>query len=322
LRRAAFALALLASASELAAQNSGRPALAAGRLDGRIELDGRLEEPDWARAPAIANLTTIEPREGEAPVGGTVVRVLAGPSEIVIGILCRDPVPNGIVSYSKARDAELRSEDHVKLIFDTFRDERSGYVFAVNAGGARYDALIARQGEGEAPEWDAAWEAATSRGADGWSVEIRIPIQSLSFERGSREWGFNVERRLQRVLETSRWASPRRDAKISQASRAGLLTNLPEFSYGVGLTVRPGVSGGVEREAAGSPTEGTFEPSLDASQRLGSHALASLTVNTDFAETEVDTRRTNLTRFSLFFPEKRTFFLEGSDIFSFGIGLT
>ncbi len=146
---------------------------------------------------------------------------------------------------------------------------------------ARYDALLANQGEGEAKEWDTAWEAATARRPWGWSVEIRIPIQSLSFRKGLHQWGFNVQRRVQRLLETSRWASPMRAA-----------------------------------------TDGTFDPSLDVTQRLGPSALASLTANTDFAETEVDTRRTNLTRFSVFFPEKRTFFLEGSDIFAFGLGLT
>ena len=118
-----------------------------------------------------------------------------------------------------------------------------------------------------------------------------------------------------------RWASPARQYQVTQTSRAGLLTGLPEFDLGVGLTIRPAVTTGGGVPAPRRIVDGEFQPSLDVTQRLGANVLASLTANTDFAETEVDTRRTNLTRFPLFFPEKRTFFLEGDDIFAFGLGL-
>ncbi len=302
-------------------QETHRPALRVGSLPSDLQLDGVLDEDAWTAADAIGSLTMIDPVEGGPLTGHTTVRVLASAREIIIGVICRDPDPAGIVSYSKARDSELRGEDYIKIIFDTFLDERSGYIFAVNPSGARYDALVARQGEGENSNWDAVWEAATANGADGWSVEIRIPVQSLSFDPTLREWGFNVERRLERLQEVSRWSSPRRDAKISQTSRAGRLTGLPSFSIGVGLTVRPAVVGGGGKPGIDEDVSGTFEPSLDVQQRIGANVIALGTVNTDFGETEVDTRRTNLTRFSLVFPEKRTFFLEGSDIFDFGIGL-
>lgn len=312
----------LGAAASSQAQETVPPTIHVGVLNGDLRLDGVLDEPAWAGAETIQNLVTIEPAEGGAPVGRTTVRVLAGAGTIVVGIECFDPDVTGIVSYSKARDADLGSEDHVRLVFDTFLDGRSGYIFAVSAGGARYDALVANQGEGEAREWDTAWEAATARTPAGWSVEIRIPIQSLAFGSGLTEWGFNVQRRLQRLLETSRWASPRRDAKISSPARAGRLTGLPDFSLGLGLTVRPTLVSGVEKLTPADARSGRLEPSVDVTQRLGPNALLSATVNTDFAETEVDARRTNLTRFSLFFPEKRTFFLENSDIFAFGIGLS
>jgi hypothetical protein len=304
------------------AQEAQRPALRTGSLPSDLHLDGVLDEDAWTTAEAIGSLTMIDPVEGGPLTGHTTVRVLAGATEIIVGVICRDPDPAGIVSYSKARDSQLRGEDHVKIILDTFLDERSGYIFAINPSGARYDALVARQGEGENSNWDAVWEAAAANGADGWSLEVRIPVQSLSFDPTLREWGFNVERRLERLQEVSRWSSPRRDAKISQTSRAGRLTGLPDFSVGVGLTVRPAVVGGGGKPGIEEEVSGTFEPSLDVQQRIGANVIASGTVNTDFGETEVDTRRTNLTRFSLFFPEKRTFFLEGSDIFDFGIGLT
>ena len=321
-RAVALVVALLVAGPSAMAQTAQRPVLRAASLNGDLHLDGVLDEPAWAIADSIPNLTAIEPIEGTAPQGRTVVRILAGAHTLVLGIECYDPDPTGITSYSKARDADLNNEDHVKLVFDTFQDGRSGYIFAVNPSGARYDALVANQGEGEAREWDTAWEAATARRPWGWSVEIRIPILSLSFGNGLHQWGFNIQRHLQRLLETSRWASPRRDAKIAHPARAGLLGDLPDFELGIGLTVRPSAAGGLQKPSELAATDGTLDPSLDVTQRIGPNALASLTVNTDFAETEVDTRRTNLTRFSLFFPEKRTFFLEGSDIFAFGLGLT
>ncbi len=314
-------MALGPSAHPAAAQDGARPTLRVGSVAGPIALDGRLDEPSWAAADSIPLLTMIEPIEGGNLVGRTTVRVLADAHALIIGIECHDPEASGIVSFSKARDSELENEDHVKLILDTFLDGRSGYVLAVNPSGARYDALIADYGEGENSAWDAVWDAGTARRADGWSVEIRIPIRSLSFRSGLSEWGFNVERRLERLQEVSRWASPVRDAKVTQPSRAGRLQDLPPFSLGLGLTVRPAVVGGFEKPAFGVESQMTGEPSLDVFQQLGPDAVASLTVNTDFAETEVDTRQTNLTRFPLFFPEKRTFFLEGADIFDFGIGL-
>ena len=209
----------------------------------------------------------------------------------------------------------------MRIVLGPFVDGRSGYVFAVNPSGARFDALIDPGGDDEVDDWDAIWEAATTRGPDGWSVEIRIPIQSLSFKQGERAWDFNVERRVQRRLETVRWASPQRQFEVTQTSRAGRLTELPEFALGRGLSVRPAVTAGGGMPAPDASLEGKFHPSLDVTKRIGSNLLTSLTINTDFAETEVDTRRTNLTRFPVFFPEKRTFFLEGTDLFSFGLGL-
>jgi Domain of unknown function (DUF5916) len=297
-----------------------RPVLRIGRLGERSRLDGRLDEPEWAAADSIASLTEVEPREGGMPAGRTVVRVLADGANLVFGIRADDPAPDRITSFARVRDADLTSEDHIKLVLDTYLDGRSGYVFAVNPNGARYDALVINQGDGENSNWDAIWEAATVRTAEGWSAEIRIPARSLLFRRGLESWAFNVQRRIQRLQETDRWAAPGRDVKIGYTSRAGLLTGVPAFDLGAGLSIRPAVTGGVGIGSPGAPWIGSGDASLDAGQRVGANSLVSLTVNTDFAETEVDTRRTNLTRFPLFFPEKRTFFLQGSDIFDFGLG--
>jgi hypothetical protein len=138
--------------------------------------------------------------------------------------------------------------------------------------------------------------------------------------KNSNNGDLTVERRVQRLLETSRWANVTRDQWFTQTSRAGLLNGLPEFSYGLGLNVRPSLVTRLTKNGENNPTNTEFQPSLDITQRIGANVTGSLTFNTDFAETEVDTRQTNLTRFPLFFPERRTFFLEGSDIFEFGLG--
>jgi len=287
---------------------------------GTITLDGRLDEPEWASADSIADLVTIEPEEGGTPAGQTTVKVIVNSSELIFGVFCRDANPAGIVAFAKTRDFDLNLDDHILIVLDPFQDGRSGYVFAVNPNGARFDGLVAEHGEEVNTDWDAIWEAATARDANGWSVEIRIPIRSLSFKQGLTGWGFNVQRRVQRLLETSRWAGANRDYEIYQTSHAGLLTDLPPFNLGVGLSIRPGLVGNANKPDPDADRVYNAEGSLDATQRLGPNLVASLTVNTDFAETEVDTRQTNLTRFDLLFPEKRTFFLEGADIFEFGVG--
>ena len=286
-----------------------------------IRLDGRLDEPAWARADSV-ELVQVEPHEGAAPAGRSVVRVLATADAIVIGIRADDPDAGRLVSFSRQRDASLSSEDHVKILLDSYGDGRSGYVFAVNPDGARYDALVTDQGQSENADWDAVWEAATDRTPSGWSVEILIPVKSVMFRQGLTAWGFNVQRRVQRLQETDRWAGAVQDALVTRVGRAGLLTDLPAFDVGLGLTVRPSMSAGGGVPAPGASWSESGRASLDASQRMGANTLASLTINTDFAETEVDTRQSNLTRFPLFFPEKRTFFLQGADIFDFGLGLT
>lgn len=297
------------------------PSLRVSLANAVVHVDGRLDEAAWQSADSIPDLFQVEPVERATPSGRTVVRVLVSADALIVGVRAEYAPGTPIVAFARERDANLESEDHIGFVLDTFRDGRSGYVFVINANGARYDALVSRQGEDENSNWDTAWEAATTRIAGGWSAEIRIPIKSLLFKPGLTSWGFNIQRRIQWRQETARWASPSKDIEAIQTSRAGLLTDLPTFNIGAGTSLRPAITtGGGRADPAARFTERT-RASLDATQRMGTNTLGSLTVNTDFAETEVDTRRVNLTRFPLFFPEKRTFFLEGADIFEFGAGL-
>jgi len=298
-----------------------KPILQVSELTPEFRFDGIFNLDEWnAGTDSIGDLITIDPEEGGVPEAPTVIKIFANPDYVLIAIRCYDLFPNEIVTFSKARDSNLEEEDHVLLVFDTFLDGRSGYVFAVNPSGARIDGLVIEQGEDVNSDWDEIWEAKTSIDNNGWYAEFRIPIKSLSFGKDLTEWGFNVQRRVQRLQETSRWSGAKRDHEIYQTSRAGLLTNLPAFDHGVGLSIRPSLVG---RSTTFSPdeTEYELEPSLDITQRIGPNILTSLTINTDFAETEVDVRQINLTRFPLFFPERRTFFLRGLDIFEFGLGL-
>ncbi len=297
------------------------PELRAGTLEATHHVDGRLDEPAWASAAVVDHFTQADPREGEPASARTVVRVLAGPKALVIGIECEQPTGVGIVSFNVRRDAGLTQEDHVRIVLGPFMDGRSGYVFALNPSGARYDGIINPGGENDNAEWDGIWDAATVRRDQGWSAEVWIPFLTLTFKPGLDTWHFNVQRRIQGLLETDRWASAGRQYQVTQTSRAGVLTNLPAIDLGRGVSVRPALTTGGGVPAPSAEFAGEFQPSLDVTQRLGANLLASATVNTDFAETEVDTRRTNLTRFPLVFPEKRTFFLEGDDIFAFGLGL-
>jgi hypothetical protein len=267
-------------------------------------------------------MCSLRPIRAKAPgIRRTTVRVLAGPRAIVVGIECEQPAETSVVSFSVRRDAALNQEDHVRIVIGPFMDGRSGYVFAVNPSGARYDSIVNPGGESDTSEWDGIWDARTTGGEGGWTAEIWIPFLTLSFNPDLRTWHFNVQRRIQALLETDRWASAARQYQVTQTSRAGLLTDLPAIDLGRGLSIRPAGRAGAGIPAPDTDVEGDFRASLDVTQRLGANVLASATVNTDFAETEVDTRRTNLTRFPLFFPEKRTFFLEGDDIFAFGLGL-
>jgi len=284
-------------------------------------LDGVLNDPIWNKAVPIGPFHMVEPEENATPTEKTEVRVAATKDALYFGIQCSDSSPDLITSFTMKRDAQLRGEDHIKIVLDTFHNGRTGYIFAVNPSGARYDALISSEGEGENFDWDGIWEAVVRRNKNGWSAEIYIPIKTIRFRTGLDYWGFNVERRIQRNQETDRWASPIQNYKITHISQGGVLTGLPTFNQGLGLTIRPFAQASRTHNTGESSVALGLSPGLDILKNFGGNVTGLVSVNTDFAETEVDTRRINLTRFPLFFPEKRTFFLEGSDIFDFGLGM-
>jgi len=302
-------LASPAAARQPDRARSDTPIARAQRTTGTIHIDGRLDEPDWAQAPAIGPLTQREPVEGRDATEPTDVRILFDEQAIYVGIACAESHPGGIVSTQLTRDANLDVDDLVTVVLDPFFDHRNGFFFQVNPAGARSDGQISNNAQRLTREWDGIWDAAVTRTADGWTAELSIPFKTLRFRPDQTVWGLNVERQIKHLFETDRWAAARVTSWIGNLADAGQLIGLEGARQGHGLDVRPYVSGG--RDAG----DGQFTGGLDVFKNLTPNLNASITANTDFAETEADIRQVNLTRFPLFFPEKRTFFLEGAGVF-------
>jgi hypothetical protein len=302
-------LASPAAARQPDRARSDTPIARAQRTTGTIHIDGRLDEPDWAQAPAIGPLTQREPVEGRDATEPTDVRILFDEQAIYVGIVCAESHPGGIVSTQLTRDANLDVDDLVTVVLDPFFDHRNGFFFQVNPAGARSDGQISNNAQSLTREWDGIWDAAVTRTADGWTAELSIPFKTLRFRPDQTVWGLNVERQIKHLFETDRWAAARVTSWIGNLADAGQLIGLEGARQGHGLDVRPYVSGG--RDAG----DGQFTGGLDVFKNLTPNLNASITANTDFAETEADIRQVNLTRFPLFFPEKRTFFLEGAGVF-------
>lgn len=299
------------------ARAADRPLLVAATSTEPIVLDGVVDEPAWSGAASV-QLTQASPRPGEESPYATSVRVIAAADRLWVGIDCRDPDPARIAVHTRVRDREMEGDDRVSVALDTFGAGPTGYLFEINAAGNRRDALISGP-EGISAEWDGVWQAAVARGPGGWSVEIEIPARSLQFRRGLASWGMNVARWVPRERLELLWSSPTLDSAVIDLSRSGELTGVAELEQGLGLSFVPyALARGVDDRTSRT---GEAEAGGELYYNLTPQLLGVLTVNTDFAETEVDDLIANLTRFPLFLAEKRGFFLEGANLFDFGIGL-
>jgi hypothetical protein len=294
---------------------SARPSLTVRRTESAPVIDGNLDDAAWETAEASDAFLQVVPREGEPPSERTEIRALCDRDHLYLAIRCFDREPGAILATKMKRDADLDTDDRVLIVLDTFEDDRNGYLFAMNPAGAKLDALIVSNGEDLNEAWDAIWEGRSAIDAAGWSLELAIPFKSLAFRPGLASWGFNVQRVIKRRLENVRWASPRRNIRVQQVSEAGTLDGLEEIQQGIGLDVVPFFA--LRWEDDGDDRHLLGKPGFDAFYRLTSGLGAALTFHTDFADTEVDQRRVNLTRFPLFFPEKRDFFLQDAGIFQF-----
>jgi len=283
-------------------------------------IDGDLSDLAWQYASPAFHLTQQDPVAGANATEKTDVMVVYNNENIYFGIYCHDSSPDKIVIRTMQRDGPLDEDDEVRILIDTFHDRRNGYVFEVNPAGARRDGLA--KGEHTDHSWDGIWYAKARKVNDGWIAEIRIPSRTISFKPGLNVWGLNIERRIKRKLEKDRWSGTSADAEFANPAEAGLLIGLGELVQGRGLSLKPYMSIKSDWDKDRYPDRNnSHDEGLDVYKSITSNLNAVLTYNTDFAETEVDARQINLTRFPLFFPEKRSFFLEGSGIFDFGVGM-
>jgi len=322
----------------------GRAAeVAAVRVNKGPKIDGVLSDPAWQSAVPFQDFRMVEPDPGQTPTEKTVLMVVYDGANLYIGVHCFDSAPGRIAANSMAHDAaggsggnhygyghggpSGSSDDLVRVLIDPFQDKRNAYIFYVNPLGARSEGLA--YGGSASLNWDGIWEAESRILEDGWSAELRIPFKTISFKPGLTEWGINVERVIPRKLETIRLSGTSRDSIFNNPMEAAPLTGIVDVRQGLGVTFRP--YGLMSTEVLGSEAvEGAPVPrswntptgGFDIYKNFTPNLVGAVSYNMDFAETEVDERRINLTRFPLFFPEKRMFFLEGSETFNFSSSIS
>jgi Domain of unknown function (DUF5916) len=317
---ALFFCALAFAAPALGSQANGPARVVAGRATPPIHVDGVLDEPAWQQAGVIPDLSQQSPHPGGPTPFRTEVRILVDGDTLYLGVTCFDPDPSRIAVHTMQRDGDMTGDDTFAIILDPFGDRTTGYFFQVNAAGARQDGLYSDP-ENIPLDWDGIWDARAQVTAQGWTAEIAIPSLTLRFPKGRTAWGFNVERHIARDRVVVRWAGTTLDALLGDLRRAGELAGIENLRQGKGWSVSPYGLVRSERDFTTEETTTESDVGLDVTYGLGPELTGVFTLNTDFAETEVDTRQINLTRFPLFYPEKRQFFNDGANQFSFGLGL-
>ncbi len=310
----AAGLTILAAATGAEPAGVWRPT----RLAAPPRIDGVLDDTAWQAIPPLVAFSQVEPVAGAAPSERTEVRLGWDEKNLYFAAVAHDAEPAGIVATQRKRDVDLGDDDHIVLVLDPFLDRRNGYLFAFNALGARRDALVENGFELNA-NWDGIWEVKSRRTPTGWIAEGAIPLSTMSFNPLAAGWGFNVERRIARRSERMRWRAPSLQYEVSMLPEAGLLAGLTGLRRGLGLELRPYASLTYVDDRRTGLASTRLKPGFDLFYKITDSTTAVLTVNTDFADAEVDERQVNLTRFALSFPEKRAFFLQDAGIFSFSL---
>lgn len=292
------------------------------KIDQPIQVDGLLDEQAWSTGTFSSQFTQYEPQELTSPTEKTDFRILYDDNNIYVGIHCFDSKPGNIVATEMRRDSDLEKNDRITLIFDTFHDHRNGFFFAFNPAGCRVDGLITDEGRDINRDWNAVWQVKTSTDQKGWHAEVKIPLRNLRFqEKEVQTWGFNLIRLIRRKNESVSWTPLLRDYgffAMFKVSKMGQLTNLRGIKQRNMFQIKPYGLTRIEQDVEAEDVDFRGDAGLDMKYSLTSNLIADITVNTDFAQVEADEVQVNLSRFSLFFPEKREFFLEGAGIFRFG----
>src|SRR5256885_6021525 len=301
-----------------------RTTIRATAIPTAVTLDGKLDEPFWTTADSIDDFRQREPLEGVRATERTVVKVVHDGDALYIAVRCYDSSMRVVRASQLRRDADLSSDDNVRILIDGFNDRRSAFVFATNRNGAQWDAQFS--GVDDVNEnWNGIWEVAVSRDSAAWPAEFRIPLLALRFRGGSTTaFGFNVRRFIRRKNEEDLWRSSGRAQGIYHLDNEGAITDLGDLRRPRDLELYPYALGravATEHDSVGGRTQDGYlsgKGGLDAKLGITPTLTADVTVNTDFAQVEADQQVINLTRFPFFFPEKREFFLESSSEFDLG----
>ncbi len=280
-------------------------------------IDGDLSDPVWRRAQPIEEFYQVEPVEGAPPSEPTKAYILFDERNLYIGIYNYDSQPHLIRRSQMQRDFILRDDDAVRVYLDTFGSFRDAYFFGVNANGARADALIENNSNYQ-NQWNTIWRAKSQLVEDGWVTEIVIPFQSISFDSTLEEWNFQIVRNIRRNNEEIRWSNVDRTRGRIDMTNPGRLSGVREVESGIGLELQAYATGSASYDWTTDEKDYEFNPSGNAFYKITPSLTGSLTVNTDFSDTQLDDRQVNTGRFSLFYPETRDFFLQDAQVFEFG----
>ncbi len=301
----------------------GKRYITAVRRRKRIVIDGRLNDSAWKDVKFQSNFIQREPHEGEVSTERTEVGVLYDSENIYFGFRCYDSEADKIIAKEMRRDAMVYQDDFLEIVIDTYHDHRSGFYFSTNPNGSKRDAVLANEGRDYNEAWDGIWSCKARVENNGWFCEIAIPWKTLRFEsKAESVWGINFARMIRRKNEYVFWQLVPRDRGyfgMFRISEAGNLIGLKNLRMGGNLEMKPYFVNGIENdEVTDFQEEGVTDIGLDAKISLTANMAMDITLNTDFSQVEADREQINLTRFSLYFPEKREFFREGAEIFSFG----
>jgi hypothetical protein len=294
-----------------------RPTAHATRIEAALApvIDGDISDPVWQRAAPIDEFYQLEPQEGQPPQERTVVRVLYDENNLYFSIMAYDPAP--VTARVKQRDGSIDSDDIIRIYLDPDMTRRNGFIFEVNPLGARREGLV-QNNRDVLYEWNTIWNAKAKITPEGWQAEVVIPFRSISY--GSRsDWGFDFFRLVRKKSERIRWSSVSKTITSVDITRSGTLTGIEGIKPGLGLDVQAFALTRYRKNwDTGDGTGISFRPSGNLFYKITPSLTGTLTYNTDFSDAPLDQRRVNISRFSLFYPERRDFFLQDASAFEFG----
>jgi hypothetical protein len=310
----AVVLCLFPAFATATTNDGDRKSISIARTHSPPVIDGQIDDQEWADATLIKDFHQTVPIDGGLPTEQTIVRISYDDDFLYVSARMEDSNPEGIRATQMIQDKFFFSDDRFWFMLDSFNSKRNDYLFQVNPNGIRRDAL--RENNSRfIDEWSTIWMAQSSIDETGWSTEMAIPFKSISFDPDSDTWGINFGRAVMSKQEFVIWSSQDRQ---DWPAYGGEATGFEGMEQGLGLDIVPSISTNAHQDLVLSRTNSEFEPSLDVRYRITPSLSATFTFNTDFSTAEIDDQQIAFDRFSLFFPEKRDFFLQDAGIFEFG----